>query len=431
VISFNNVDLKALLLTQGVIVATCLSSFVGARQLAPEPSASSPSASSSSSSSSSLCSRAIANTLWGSTFAFFSLMADRWPAHKAETSLWVEASSLGTRLFTFFVVATVTPLYGISELLKNLSMTLRFRQIVTSSINPELAADTRPCFSKNTRMAASTHIVLGISDSSTLPPTHLQRSDYPVKEENIADALTIGHKTGANSCLMELNVAGKLALLESSILPDCKQFRFLDARSGIATLIICVQASGYVISIAYRAILHLPVSPIEAIGFSFSMFVIVHSVVHSLGAISQCPLVVYLLCTQEQEMIDKCKSTQSSDADELICEMMRIWGMFVVVSVVVVFTMLVERELMKRRLLDKIGPILFLSSLITTQCIESVMRSCRISLSKVEESLTLIMIPICVWFGIVVSIVATILNWHTNKFDSRTPSVIHNLPFLG
>jgi hypothetical protein len=33
--------------------------------------------------------------------------------------------------------------------------------------------------------------------------------------------------------------------------------------------------------------------------------------------------------------------------------------------------------------------------------------------------------------GIVVSIVATILNWHTNKFDSRTPSVIHNLPLLG
>jgi hypothetical protein len=33
--------------------------------------------------------------------------------------------------------------------------------------------------------------------------------------------------------------------------------------------------------------------------------------------------------------------------------------------------------------------------------------------------------------GIVVSIVATILNWQRDKFDSRTPSVIHNLPFLG
>jgi len=33
--------------------------------------------------------------------------------------------------------------------------------------------------------------------------------------------------------------------------------------------------------------------------------------------------------------------------------------------------------------------------------------------------------------GIVTSIVATILNWQTNKFDIRTPSVIHKSPFLG
>jgi hypothetical protein len=124
----------------------------------------------------------------------------------------------------------------------------------------------------------------------------------------MVDALTLGHKIVENSCLMELKVAGKLALLESSILPDYEQLRFLDGRSGIATLIICVQAIGYVTSIVYKAIHHLPVSPIEAIGFSFSMFVIVHSLVHSLGAPSQCPLVIYLNLIQEQEMIDKCKS---------------------------------------------------------------------------------------------------------------------------
>jgi len=78
-------DLKALLLTQGVIVATCLSTFVGARQLAPEPLASSQSASSSSSSSSS---RALATTLGGAGFAFFSLMADAWPASKAIASTY-------------------------------------------------------------------------------------------------------------------------------------------------------------------------------------------------------------------------------------------------------------------------------------------------------------------------------------------------------
>jgi len=455
VISSNNVDLKALLLTQGVIVATCLSSFVAARQLAPEPSASSPSASSSSSSSS-LCSRAIANTLWGSAFTFFSLMADAWPAHKVETSLLAEGYSYGTGFMSYFLVAMMIPLHGIRKVMDYLSMTLiiryKFKLQVTSSINPELAADTTSMFNnfrrfvddillimfgrkqprgflKNTRMASTTHIVLGISDSSTLPPTHLKKRDCPVKEENMADALTLGQKTAENSCLMELNVLGKFALLESSILPDYKQLRFLDGRSGIATLIICVQAIGYVTSIVYRAIHHLPVSPIEAIGFSFSMLVIVHSLVHSLGAISQCPLVIYLNRTQEQEMIDKCQSIRWSTADILFCEKTTILGIVVVVSVVVAFTILVEWQVLKISLLDAIGPILFLLSLIG-QSLPPIIWWKGWTSQKVYGG-TLLGCAMISFGGIVVSIVATILNWQTNKFDIRTPSVIHNLPFLG
>jgi len=140
-------------------------------------------------------------------------------------------------------------------------------------------------FLKSRRIVANTYIVLGMSDSTTLPSTHIDENHSPVNEDNMADALTLGHKTAENSCLMELNPAGKSALLESSILPNYKQLRFLDRRSGIATLIIGVQAIGYVTSIVYRAIHHLPMSPIEVLGFSFSMLVIVHSLVHSVGVI--------------------------------------------------------------------------------------------------------------------------------------------------
>ncbi len=452
VISCRNVDLKVLLLTQGVIVATCLSTFVGARQLAPEPSASSPSPSSSSSSSS-LCSRAIANTLWGSAFAFFSLMADLWPIAKTNRSLSFEGRILRLRLISFFVTAPIRPLTAIFGVSGNLYRTLRFRQIVRSSINTELAADATSMFNKfrryvddirvimcgikqprgflkNTRMAASTRIVLGISDSSTLPLTHLKKSIFPVKEENVADALTLGHKTAENSCLMELNEAGKLALLESSILPDYKQLRFLDGRSGIATLIICVQAIGYVTSIAYRAIHHLPVSPIEAIGFSFSMLVIVHSLVSSLGAFSECPLVIYLNRTQEQEMIDKCKSIRWSNADDLICRNSGILGVAVVGSVVVAFTILVEWQVLKISLLDAIGLILFFLSLIT-QSLLHIRRWWKCWIPDAVANVILLGCTMICWGGIVVCIVATILNWHSNKFDIRTPSVIHNLPFIG
>jgi hypothetical protein len=45
----------------------------------------------------------------------------------------------------------------------------------------------------------------------------------------MADALTLGDKAAENLCLMEINEAGKLALLESSIISlNYKQLQFLD-----------------------------------------------------------------------------------------------------------------------------------------------------------------------------------------------------------
>ncbi len=240
----------------------------------------------------------------------------------------------------------------------------------------------------------------------------------------MADALTLGHKTAKNSRLMELNRAGKLALLESSILPNYKQLRFVDGRSGIATLILAVQAIGYVTSIVYRAIHHLAVSPIEAIGFALSLLVIVQSVVHSVGVICQNPLVIYLNPTQEQEMLEKCKSTRWSDMDSVSRLNAAMVGTVVVGSVLVAFTILVEWHVLRLSWLDAIGPILFSLSLIT--------QAFAIIITQENAAVLLLIGSWMISFGgIVVSIVATILNWQTDKFDSRTPFVIHNLPFLG
>jgi hypothetical protein len=268
-----------------------------------------------------------------------------------------------------------------------------------------------------------------MSDSTTLPSTHIDTKDSPVKEDNMADALTLGHKTAENSCLMLLNDPGRLALLESSILPNYKQLRFLDGRSGIATVIIGVQAVGYVTSTVYRAIHHLPVSPIEAIGFAFSMLVILHSLVHSVGVICQNHLVIYLNPAQEQEMLDKCRSTRWSDVDTVNRENVAIVGTVVVGSVVVAFTILVEWHVLRISSLDAIGPILFFLSFIP-QLLPIIDIARNLNMSA-WGGLLLIGSLMISFGGIVVSIVATILNWQTDKFDSRTPSVIHNLPFLG
>jgi len=114
----------------------------------------------------------------------------------------------------------------------------------------------------------------------------------------------------------------------------------------------------FVTSIVYRTIHHLLVSPIEAIRFAFSMLVMVHSVVHSVGVICQNPLVIYLNPTQEQEMFDKCKSTQWSNVDDIFCDNATMVGM-----VVVTFTILVEWRVLRISWLDAIGPVLFLLSL--------------------------------------------------------------------
>jgi len=311
-------------------------------------------------------------------------MADAWPASQA-LCLVKGDSSWFDWLLSLLIVTPLQPLFGIDLVFCNMFVTLRIRKILSISTNPELGPDTMSMsnklrriigdvfvtffginqprgFLKSTAIVANTYIVVGMSDSTKLPPTHIDTDE--VKEDNMAYALTLGHKAAENSCLIELNEAGKLALLESTILPNYKQLRFLDGRSGIATLIIGVQAIGYVASIVYRAIHHLPVSPIEAIGFAFSMLVVVHSLVHNVGVICQNPLVIYLNSSQEQEMFDKCKSIRWSDVDSVKCYKAGTLGTVVVGSVVVAFTILVEWHMFRKSWLDAIGPILFLLSLI-------------------------------------------------------------------
>ncbi len=196
-----------------------------------------------------------------------------WSSQRSiNTSLSSEGYSLSHRLLIFVVIAPLAPLFGIGWILERMFITSRFRQILGSSTNPELGPDTMSMsnklrrviddilvilfginqprgFLKRTRIVANTYIVLGMRDSTTLPTTHIYRELSPVNQDNMADALTLGQKPAKNSRLLELNYAGKLALLESRILPNYKQLRFLDGRSGIATLIIGVQAIGYVTSI--------------------------------------------------------------------------------------------------------------------------------------------------------------------------------------
>jgi hypothetical protein len=123
-------DLKALLLIQGVIVATRLSTFVTACQLAPDPSPSS-------------ClhhhhRHPCVRERWrqscgGAALAFFSLMADASPAVKTFASL-IGQRSLRMRLAYLLLIVPVTPFSGISGILPNMFIPSNF----TKSLDGQL-----------------------------------------------------------------------------------------------------------------------------------------------------------------------------------------------------------------------------------------------------------------------------------------------------
>jgi len=290
-----------------------------------------------------------------------------------------------------------------------------------------------------------------MNDSETLPSSHIN-SNCPVKEDNVADVLTLGEKTGDNSCLMVLNDAGKLALLESSTLPNYKQLRFLDGRSGIATIIILIQTTGYVASIVCRVIFHLPVSPVETTGLAFNMVVIVHSVVHLVGAICQNPLVIYLNPRQQQAVLEKCGDTLWANVDDKTCKNRAIMGMVVVAILVVGLTVVVGWPVLTinypgwsaykkewkniwsinlKGSWDGVGLTFFLFSLLAQ--LGFIIKFAKYYISPwtapEEVSIYFAFFPFFTFLGIVMSIVVSGLYW--TQCDSRTPSLIHLVPFLG
>jgi hypothetical protein len=56
--------------------------------------------------------------------------------------------------------------------------------------------------------------------------------DYTIDEDDMTDALTLGHKVDENSCLVVLSSTCIIVLLKSNILPNYKLFQLLMARLG-------------------------------------------------------------------------------------------------------------------------------------------------------------------------------------------------------
>jgi hypothetical protein len=157
------------------------------------------------------------------------LVADTWSFSSREHGSLDVSNSMSDKVERILFHSPVQPWPAFSMMIRQMFITLRFRQILRSSTNPEPRPDTMliwvvgdilvvlfginqpPGFLKRTRIIASAPIVLGLSESTKLQPSHVYTRRIPLKEDNMADALTLGHKSAETSCLMEVNEAGKLA----------------------------------------------------------------------------------------------------------------------------------------------------------------------------------------------------------------------------
>jgi hypothetical protein len=103
----------------------------------------------------------------------------------------------------------------------------------------------------------------------------------------------------------------------------------------------------------------LVVSPIEGIGFAFSILVIFHSITHVVGCVSHHSLLTYLNPEQEEEMLRKCNSTQWSNNDIIACWRMALIGITIVGSAVVASTIVVKWQVLREGGLNAMGPFSF------------------------------------------------------------------------
>jgi len=263
-------------------------------------------------------------------------------------------------------------------------MSLRFTQILSrkssSIFNPNLTLDfvsrirkligdtivmwyrtNHSLAFKTISFIFGTQVVIGVRTSTKLPNTHIKMGWTPT-EEGMVRAFTIGQKVHQNVCIPLLSEGGKEALLNSNILPDYEQLQFLEGKSSLTAIIVAIQAIGYITAAVIRVANGLVVSPIEGIGFAFSILVNFHSIAHVVGRVSHHLFLIYL--NPEQEVLHECNSTQWSNNDIIACWRMALIGITIVGSAVVASTIVVEWQVLREGGLNAMGLVFFLLALI-------------------------------------------------------------------
>ncbi len=246
------------------------------------------------------CSRSLLTTLWGFAFVFGGLTLDAWhtaDAHKQR------AASFRTKLSYAVFFGPVAPLTNLRALFYDLCAYTVLSESLNNMDDPQ-----REDAKKAAKIIANCKVVLGTSVGN-IPRTHGSAILADITDQE--HALAFGSRLPENSYMVQLNYKGKEALLRSGVLPSYKRLQLLQGNRSFAVVLNGMQAFGYVIAAIVRGKTGLLVSPIETIGLTFSILVVIHSLSHFAAAPCHRPLIVYLRPDQQQDEVSQmCQSTQ-------------------------------------------------------------------------------------------------------------------------
>jgi hypothetical protein len=288
------------------------------------------------------------------------------------------------------------------------------------------------------KIITSCQVLVGTSREEILPTHGEHKACYDTENfTNDENVLILGTKIPANSYMVELDYKGKEALLRSNVLPGSERLELLLGTGTVARVLAGVQALGFIWGVIVRARFHLPVTPLEVIGVSHGVLVLLHSVSHFVAATCHRRLIVYLNPGEQHEFFLKCQSTRSSDSqyNKKLRQGNILSKLFCLILLGVLFALILrshDRTIVYDFRLVKLASILFITSfyfhIFTAEWIPKFADYIPI---KFAPNALNAMFGIATGISMILSLMVTVKYWYPNLYCIRTSTFVHIWPYIG
>jgi hypothetical protein len=298
-----------------------------------------------------------------------------------------------------------------------------------------------PSKKASAKIIPSCQVLVGTSEEKILLTHGEHKERYDTETfTNDETVLILGTKSiGENSYMVELDYKGKKALLRSNVLPGSGRLELLLGTGTIARVLAGVQALGFIGGVIVRAIFHLPVTPLEIIGVSHGVLVLLHSVSHFMAATCHRRLIVYLTTPEQETVLARCQETNVESSDRQYNENLKMGISF---SVLFCFILLGGLYVLILHSHDgtivydfplvKAASIMFITSfychILVAQSLPMFADYIPIGLASTVLN---IVFGIATGISMILSLVVTVIYWYPNLYCIRTSTFEHIWPHIG